>query len=157
MSIGNFNETRENNEVKETSMENLDKPRNQILEVPEGREDDFDKKLDENEENRDTEKMRENGEEKQGFIEKMKSFLEKPKNQEKIEDTETSDNEVKDNKNSFKDELKADAPTQEEQAEIVEKWKDNLDSADDSGESSGEDDEKQHGDGGERIPGDWER
>ena len=77
MAIGNFNETRENNEAKETSMENLDKPRNQILEVPEGREDDFDKKLDENEENRDTEKMRENGEEKQGFIEKMKSFLEK--------------------------------------------------------------------------------
>ena len=67
MAIGNFNETRENNEVKETSMENLDKPRNQILEVPEGREDDFDKKLDENEENRDTEKMRENGEEKQGL------------------------------------------------------------------------------------------
>lgn len=147
MSIGKFNETKETSDVKEASMERMDRPHNQILQISEGKEDDFDKKLDENEENKSLEKNSDNDGEKKGFIEKMKDFLDKAKNQEKNED------ETNDKKNSFKDDLKVDDFSSEKQAEVAEKWKDNQESMKNSTEDTSEDGEKQHGDDGEREHG----
>lgn len=88
MSIGNFKET---SEGKET--ENVEKPKNQILETPEKYKDDFDRKLEANEAKEDQSPIKEKGEgrdgERQSFFTKMKNlFSNKEKGGEKGEPTE---------------------------------------------------------------------
>ena len=54
MAFGGFKEiyeTKENTDNKVSSIENSEKKRNQILEVPEDYDDDFDSKIDSNEKN----------------------------------------------------------------------------------------------------------
>lgn len=108
MTFGNFKETsenRESSEAKETN-ENVDRPRNQILRMPEKKEDDFDKKLEASEakEDRDSgkdggnEKDGKEGSDKQNIFQRMKIFFgnregkqEKEEQDEKTEQPKTQD------------------------------------------------------------------
>lgn len=85
MAFGNFKETdenRETHEAKETT-ENIDRPRSQILKMPEKNEDDFDKKLEANESEKDSfasksserEKVGKEGGDKQNIFERMRDFF----------------------------------------------------------------------------------
>ena len=84
MAFGNFRETNESKEANETKemTENIDKPKNQILQTPEKNEDDFEKKMEASElkENKDSAKdIREGKEkregEKQNVFERMKDWF----------------------------------------------------------------------------------
>lgn len=141
MAFGNFRETSENtetNEARETT-DNTEKSRNQILETPENYDDDFDNKLDSNEANENNEKRqttennnseeniahgeKENVEEKNSLLDRMKNLFSKKENNEKV-DLE-GNNKINDScdksestkeRNSFVENLRESAPSYEEQA-----------------------------------------
>lgn len=130
MSIGNFDETNESkDEVNETT-DNTEKPRNQILEIPDSYKDDFESKLDskESKEAERTEQDYDNdeGKEDNGNSEKN-SLLDKMLNLFKKKDIEESDrseqrNEgesVSDTRKDFLDSLRVDSPSMEEQVEAA--------------------------------------
>lgn len=113
MSMGNFKETSENTETNETKESSIEKPRNQILEVPKEYKDDFDSKVD----NADSknESKQENKAEKSGPLDKFKSFLSKFKeSKEQDNSKEKSDNKEEGatkeapKRNEFKESLKFD-------------------------------------------------
>ncbi len=124
MAFGDFketNETKEASDNKEASTENSEKRRNQILDVPEDYDDDFDSKLDANDkkENSDTpEKNKDSeGSEKQGLFDRIKSFFSKDKpdesNENKESDTEKNNETEKSRSESFRDSLKVDQSPEE--------------------------------------------
>lgn len=84
MAFGGFketNETNENTDSREASTENSEKRRNQILEVPEDYNDDFDSKIDEKE---DSDKGKEDfgNEDRSSWFERIKFLCSKEKNKE---------------------------------------------------------------------------
>ena len=89
----NFKETNEDRENVDKKVDNIEKPRNQILAVCEKYNDDFDKKLDEKEKNDGNDGMKSNG-----FFSKMRQRYSK------IEDSfeKTEDSENKNKKRSIK-------------------------------------------------------
>lgn len=127
MSIGSFKETNESNEVNETreNIDNTEKPKNQILEVPESYDDEFDSKLDSNDrENASTKEGHEQGDESGGekisLLDKMKNLFSKKENGEESELADNGENESEKNDNgssSFRENLRKDVPSLEEQAE----------------------------------------
>lgn len=161
MSLGNFNETNE-------STENIEKPRNQILETPDGDED-FDSKLDsvennesntENGDNAESESEEKDGEKKQGLLGKMLDkmgnvFSRKEQDDELDETTKESEDTKNDNaskKDAFEKSIRVDDSTLDKLDETAKKWRDSDESATDSGED--DDEQKQHGDGGAKTPWD---
>lgn len=125
MSVGNFKDSNETNDINETTenIDNSEKKRNQILETPESYDDDFDSKLDnnkhENENNKDS-SQHENGE-KTGILDKMRNLFSKKESGEKPTFIENEDKEQEkgenNRRNSFRDDLRKDVPSMEEQAE----------------------------------------
>lgn len=128
MSIGSFKETNESNEVNETreNIDNTEKPRNQILEIPESYDDDFDSKLDSNDRKNASpkeghEQGDESGGEKTSLFDKMRNLFSKKENGEESEPTDNGENKSEENDNdrssSFLEDLRKDAPSLAEQAE----------------------------------------
>ena len=148
----NFKETNEDRENVDNKVDNIEKPRNQILAVREKYNDDFDKKLDEKEKNDGNDGMKSNG-----FFSKMRERY--SKTEESFEKTEDSDN-----KNNKTEERKSWELTPEQKEKYKAGEKRIIDDyqngkfdkkVDKNNESNEDGDEKQHGDGGERVP--WER
>lgn len=111
MSMGKFKETNENTEANETKESSIEKPRNQILEVPKEYKDDFDSKVD----NADSknESKQENKAEKNGPLDKFKSFLSKIKESKEQDNSEEKSDSKEDHTakevpktNEFKERLK---------------------------------------------------
>ena len=127
MSIGNFKETNETSEARENT-DNIEKPRNQILETPESYDDDFDSKMD-NKEWEDKSKKEGNAEgnesvvEKMSFFDKMRNLFTKKEGSEESGDSDDKNveagNSDSDQRSSFIDYLKKGAPSLEEQAEYA--------------------------------------
>lgn len=111
MAFNNFRETNETNELenKEASTENNEKRCNQILDVPEDYNDDFDEKMDANdaEENENTEENEEksDGEEKKGLFARISDYF---SSKEKNDDNESEQSEMleKSDKEKFLDSIK---------------------------------------------------
>lgn len=92
MAIGKFDETNENNETNEVkeNTDNTEKPRNQILETPEHYDDDFDKKLDQNESKNESsgdkpqefEKGKGEESEKNGILDRLRNLFSKKESNE---------------------------------------------------------------------------
>lgn len=138
MSIFNFRETNEsNNEVQETkeNVDNKDRIKNQILKTPEAYKDGFSKKLDD--------------------AEKAEAKTENSDNKESVSEGKNGEksklNEMLDKRKSFVEQYRVDSPTQEEQAETSKKWQERADKNATEGENNEEDEEPQHGDGGQRT------
>lgn len=94
MAFNGFKETSETNENRENSIENNEKRRNQILELPEDYEDDFDSKLDEAE-TKDENKEQTGDKEKIGWFERIKFLCLKEKNGEQDKNKEVEKQEPK--------------------------------------------------------------
>lgn len=90
MAFGGFKETNENIDNKEASTENCEKRQNQILEVPEDYNDNFDSKIDKNEE---ADKGKENfgNEDRNSWFDRIKLLCFKEKNAEKNKETENEE------------------------------------------------------------------
>lgn len=167
MSIGNFSETSESkNEVNETneSVDNTEKPKNQILETPDSYNDDFDSKLD-SKESKDVQEV-DNKEQDNYFSEvngekksdDKTSLLDKMMNLFKKKEIESSDNidkkddssSTSDMKKDFYERVKENAPSMEKQAEVVKEWQNKKFEA--NSETDGvEDSFDTHGEDGERT------
>lgn len=162
MSIGKFDETNEsNNEASEAKeqTENIDKPRNQILETPDSYKDNFNKKLDTNDAEKNKESAGKLDQEKQtdknqdsektSFLEKMKNLLSHKESGEKnTGDSEKGESAIETKKqqhDSFVDKYKV--------ADGVDETVNKNEKVDKPSEGSGDEgEEKQHGDGGEKTP-----
>ncbi|WP_223474756.1 hypothetical protein [Faecalibacterium prausnitzii] len=152
MSFGNFNETSESKEVSEAPEKS---ETNESQDTAENY-DDFDGKMDQSERGKEAKDCgNENAEEKSGektsFLDKIKSLFAKKESAEEPDKAEESKEEsAKDSfasrRNSFLDDLKADAPSMEEQAEDAKNRK--FDNKNDSSDSGWE---------RERTRDDWER
>jgi hypothetical protein len=174
MSIGNFNETSDSsNEFKETneSKDNVEKPRNQILDLPGSYDDDFKKRLDsietrtlseENSLKKNTDDVKEkNGEEKLSLLDKMRNLFSRKENKEEKdnkdadrtnETQESGSTILSDAHKSFVENLRKDAPSMEAQAEAAKKRQDrNYESNVNGNESNGEANDSEHGEDGERT------
>lgn len=122
MAFGRFKEanetddTKEINENKESSLDNSDKRRIQILENPDDYDDDFDSKLDSNENKEKILDRKEGGEEKQGLFDRIKDIFSKDKLDEAKEKNEaddtpdTNDEPVKSRAESFRESMKVPNP-----------------------------------------------
>ena len=90
MAFGSFKETNENADNRESAIENSEKRRNQILEVPEDYDDDFESKMDKYEEKPEEENPNEertDGTEKRGWFDRIKIMFSKD-NPDKDKDAE---------------------------------------------------------------------
>ena len=112
-----------NTDNKESSIENSEKRRNQILEVPEDYVDDFDSKIDKNEDKSEKENANEEkseGTEKKGWFDRIKGMFSKD-NPDKDKDTEEKNEEnskpEKSRAEMFKESLKV-----EQSPEEIEKY-----------------------------------
>lgn len=123
MAFGGFketNETKENTDNKESFIENSEKKRNQILEVPEDYDDDFDSKIDSNEkkeeDNSSENEKKSDGNEKQGLFSHIKGLFskDKPNEGEKQKETEEENTEPeKSRSESFRDSMKVERSPEE--------------------------------------------
>lgn len=123
MAFGGFketNETKENTDNKESSIENSEKKRNQILEGPEDYDDDFDSKIDSNEkkeeDNSSENEKKSDGNEKQGLFSHIKGLFskDKPNEGEKQKETEEENPEPeKSRSESFRDSMKVEKSPEE--------------------------------------------
>lgn len=94
MAFGGFRETNETNENvdnREATTENSEKRRNQILEVPEDYNDDFESKIDEKE-NSDKGKEGVGNEDRSNWFERIKFLCSREKNTEKNKEGEETEN-----------------------------------------------------------------
>lgn len=105
MAFGGFKETNETNEEnidnRETSTENSEKRRNQILEVPEDYNDGFESKIDAHDNNKEKENF--GNDDKSGWFERIKFLCFKEKNTEKEKNKETEETENKEPQKSRKE------------------------------------------------------
>lgn len=117
MSIGNFNEVKENRESNKTieNTDNTEKYKNQILEVSESYDDDFDKKLDSIDDKREGEgggeKNTEKSEttEKDSTWERLRNFFSKKEEGENAREYESKDSKERSSDNEgFRDRFKVD-------------------------------------------------
>lgn len=128
MAIGKFDETKENTD-------NTEKSRNQILETPEDYEDDFDKKLDQNESKnessgdklQESEKYKGEDSEKGRVLDRLRNLLFKKESNEENSESSVSTEKERDNgseksesRNSFVADLRKDRPSYEAQAQKAE-------------------------------------
>ena len=114
MAFGGFketNETKENTDNKESSIENSEKKLNQILEVPEDYDDDFDSKIDSNEkkeeDNSSENEKKSDGNEKQGLF----SHINEGETQTETEEENTEPE--KSRSESFRDSMKVERSPEE--------------------------------------------
>lgn len=112
--FGGFKETKESNETKENDLDKVDKRRNQIIEIPDEYKDDFDSKIDANENNKEKKFSGENNNgEKKGFIGHVKELFKKPDIEDKKQDTEDKKQDFESRKSareSFYERLKVPSP-----------------------------------------------
>lgn len=110
-----FKETGETTDNKESSLDNTDKHRNQILETFDDYDDDFDSKLDSNEKEDTKNNLDSNdsGQEKTSLLDRIKGLFSKENTKENKEANETSETEnepVKSRAELFRESLKAPSP-----------------------------------------------
>lgn len=105
--FGGFKETKESNETKENDLDKVDKRRNQIIEIPDEYKDDFDSKIDANEDSKEKQFSGENNNgEKKGFIGHVKELFKKPDIEDKKPDIESK----KSARENFLEDIKAPSP-----------------------------------------------
>ena len=139
MAFGNFKETNEN---KESSVDNTEKPKNQLLETPKDYEDDFDKKVDtaDKKEEKNTESNSDKGgEENKGFFSKIKGLI-KPKEESNSENQESKNEDTEQTKdNEFAKKYKVDNSDNHIEKQAMEKYQENKE----KNTENTEDDDKQ--------------